>query len=167
MDTILAAGAEGECPEQLLALARAVGIGAAELNFQAMDAIISKALAIDPNMPQLAVELSLAGGGSVKGAFITQPVWDALRLEAARLTGLLTPPIAPSTAKVEEIKQSAAAGDSEDRPLEGAGVSDVEPDAEAAAGDAQQSGETGEPAAQEGRFAASQEAAAKEPPAAA
>lgn len=107
MDTILAAGAQGECPAQLIALLQAAGYigpldaGGPQLDQLDADVMMLVALAqadLGVSEPE-ELPVTLADGTSqvIKGALIGQATWDALRVKAAHRTGLfLVAPKAPA-----------------------------------------------------------------------
>lgn len=98
MDTILAAGAQGECPAQLIALLQAAGYigpldaGGAQLDQLDADIMVLVALAqadLGVSEPE-ELRVTLADGTSqvIKGELVGQATWDALRVKAAHRTGL-------------------------------------------------------------------------------
>jgi len=111
MDTVLAAGATGECPKQLLALARAVGIdslffpgsGPERLSIDSITqtdiAVLQNWAAENGGLAPAATQLELYDGQQINGMFITQPIWDLLREKAIAATGLginIVPPPDPA-----------------------------------------------------------------------
>lgn len=97
MDTILAVGAQGECPAELIALLQAAGFGVPfstpddRLTADAMAAVKHAQQELGVDEPtELNVKLTDGTPVVVKGALASQATWDALRVAAARRTGLVT-----------------------------------------------------------------------------
>jgi hypothetical protein len=143
VDTILAVGAHGECPERLHALLEAAGFpvpdlgGGQQLTSEVMYLVLQAQAELGIAEPE---ELSITVGGEtviVKGTFVGQATWDALRARAAARTGLLEPakqdsPPATSAAVASAASTGDASGDARPGP-EGVAPGEAAAQAEAAA----------------------------------
>jgi hypothetical protein len=120
MDTILAVGAQGECPAQLIALLQAGGYpggGDGEtLTPEIMAAVTAAQAALDVAEPdELWLSTSTGVKVCIKGTLVGQATWDALRAQAAHRTGLVTPAqsadaIAKVAIETHEATEAAATG---------------------------------------------------------
>lgn len=117
-DPILAVGATGTCAEQLIALLDAAGYCYEAKPQEALDTITPAimAAAVDAQ-GELAVkepaEFALPGVSPprfVKGTFIGQDTWTALRKAAAERTGLLNPAAAPAATAPDPTAVASSTG---------------------------------------------------------
>lgn len=94
-DTILAAGAQGECPARLIALLQAAGYpgggDADTLTPEIMGSVAAAQQELHVAEPdELTLTLSDGTQRVIKGKLVGQATWDALRKRAAERTGLVT-----------------------------------------------------------------------------
>lgn len=122
METILAAGATGECVVKLTALARAAGINITQYDTdKPLAAADLETIAGAVSYP-VDMVLDLPNGQTIKGRLITQPIWDELIVRAAANTGLAfvpnptTPAPSPSSSA---SSQSASPTSSPEPPATG------------------------------------------------